>query len=203
VPGEWAYQSSREMWILVTAFSDEEGRAARLDSDPHQWVVYRGGVKFGVSGGDVFIDPPDGEAAYRVVLTGTRKGEELTSVVTLDWSFRSGVPSTGGVDPLPLMAAAYTPRLSAADLAAGKGRIGVAIQHHTKVPVAGRPAVELSYDSGQTWQPATVHGGASDRYVCVEPPAGAAKVSVRTSATDREGNTVTQTTIDAYPLPMG
>ncbi|MFL6077819.1 MAG: hypothetical protein ACJ73S_31030 [Mycobacteriales bacterium] len=63
--------------------------------------------------------------------------------------------------------------------------------------------VEVSYDDGQTWTPATVTGSGSQftaTYTTPDPAGTDGYVSVRTTATDAAGDSVTQTLIRAYAL---
>jgi hypothetical protein len=55
----------------------------------------------------------------------------------------------------------------------------------------------VSFDGGKTWQPATVTGSAGSYTASFTAPAGA-KVSLRTSAADAAGGTITETLINAY-----
>ena len=57
--------------------------------------------------------------------------------------------------------------------------------------------VEVSYDEGKTWQRVPV---TSNQVAKLNHPAGATSVSLRVSATNRDGNTVKETIIRAYTL---
>jgi hypothetical protein len=58
-------------------------------------------------------------------------------------------------------------------------------------------SVEVSYDEGKTWQRVLV---TAQLTAVLHHPANATSVSLRASATDRDGNTVKQTVIRAYTL---
>ena len=63
--------------------------------------------------------------------------------------------------------------------------------------------VEVSYDSGTSWTPATVTRSGDHftaTYTTPDPASTDGYVSVRTTATDAAGDTVTQTLIRAYAL---
>jgi hypothetical protein len=64
------------------------------------------------------------------------------------------------------------------------------------VPVT-RASVSVSFDSGKTWPPAKVTGHAGNYTVTFTAPAGV-KVSLRTSAADAAGGSVTETITNAY-----
>ena len=58
-------------------------------------------------------------------------------------------------------------------------------------------AVSVSFDGGKTWHRAAVTGSNGRYAAAFTAPAGA-KVSLRTSAADAAGGTITETIIDAY-----
>jgi hypothetical protein len=57
--------------------------------------------------------------------------------------------------------------------------------------------VSVSFDGGKTWHPATVTGHDGSYTAAFKAPAGT-KVSLRTSATDAAGGSITETLINAY-----
>jgi hypothetical protein len=62
------------------------------------------------------------------------------------------------------------------------------------------PAVEVSYDDGKTWQRAKVSRDHQDWQATVNHPKGAQFVSLRSTLSDRDGNTQHLTIIRAYAL---
>ena len=59
--------------------------------------------------------------------------------------------------------------------------------------------VAVSFDGGKSWHAATVSGSAGSYTASFSAPAGV-KVSLRTSAADAAGGTVTETLINAYQV---
>ncbi len=59
--------------------------------------------------------------------------------------------------------------------------------------------VAVSLDGGKTWQQATVTGSGGSYTASFKAPAGA-NVSLRTSAADAAGGTITETLINAYQV---
>jgi hypothetical protein len=59
--------------------------------------------------------------------------------------------------------------------------------------------VSVSFDGGKTWQPAKVTGSGSSYDAVFDAPAGA-KVTLRTSATDAAGGSVTETITNAFEV---
>jgi hypothetical protein len=83
---------------------------------------------------------------------------------------------------------------------AGKQVLAVSVSHFE--PTAGtarvaRVGVLVSLDAGATWRPATVTGSGGAWTAVFTAPAGAT-VSLRTSATDAAGSSVTETLTGAY-----
>jgi hypothetical protein len=57
---------------------------------------------------------------------------------------------------------------------------------------------EVSYDDGRTWEPVAIERDGNHATAELVHPASAAFVSVRFSAADEAGNTVTHSTIRSY-----
>lgn len=69
----------------------------------------------------------------------------------------------------------------------------------TATPEVTQLSVELSFDDGQTWQPAATEPVGDDTFrVTARYPAGAESVALRVNGTDSQGNTVVQTLPEAY-----
>jgi hypothetical protein len=62
-----------------------------------------------------------------------------------------------------------------------------------------KAAMSVSFDGGKTWHPAHVTGQGGSYTVTFTAPA-AAKVSLRTSAADAAGRSVTETITNAYQI---
>jgi hypothetical protein len=62
-----------------------------------------------------------------------------------------------------------------------------------------RAAVSVSFDGGKTWHPAKVTGHDGSYTATFRAPAGT-KVSLRTSAADAAGGSVTETLPNAYQV---
>jgi len=163
-----------------------------------------------------------GPAAYRLdwfqAQPGNRGGYNDT-----EWTFRSGPggarrPAADGEcapDPargcslLPLLFVNYKLALNFDSQAkAGRPfRIALRISHqqHETAPSGLSATVSASYDDGRTWtrpRAAAGHGGGNFSATISQPPLPATTgfVSLRVTARDRAGNSVTQTIIRAYGL---
>ena len=120
-----------------------------------------------------------GDAAYQLRLRTARGGEDWLYGTKTDttWTFRSGAEG-----PLPLLRVDYTAPVTLTGTA-------TAAPHILRVEVPGsvRTTLEVSDDDGASWHPSAGR-----------IPAGHAPVSLRVTARDAAGNSVTQTVIRAY-----
>ncbi|MEW2386523.1 S8 family serine peptidase [Micromonospora sp. NPDC047707] len=151
--------------------------------------------------GSLHTDLPPEPATYRLEMTVTMPVIEVSTNVTTAWTFRSSHVDENRAVALPLLGVRYSPKLDDRNHARpGSGyRIPVEIYRQ---PTAGSAAVadltvEVSYDDGGTWHKAPLTRTGERWLATVDnPPAGA--VSLRTQATDTNGNQLEQTTIRAY-----
>ncbi|MEO3753501.1 S8 family serine peptidase [Streptomyces sp. B6B3] len=145
----------------------------------------------------VAIDVPDDEANYELVVTINREGvaAAVSTEFTASYTFTSVFASEHYSVPLPGSAIRFTPEL-ALDSTSPAGET-------VTVPVTVQPSAEenvealtvsVSTDGGETWTETPVEDGA----VTVDNPAAGGSVSFRAETEDSQGNTTTQTIIDAY-----
>jgi hypothetical protein len=207
---QWASRTGDEIDVALPLYGDRAGHAGSLvPTDSSRTALYRDGELVGesaLSGRGSFIVPPE-TATYRLEVADTRSAGELTTQLSAAWTFRSGHASGGGPVRLPLSAVRFTPALDA-DNAAPAGRA-----FDLPVTVAGQPgapaaptadlAVEISYDDGATWSKAPLRATPAGWTATVRHPAGAGFASLRATATDATGATVTETIIRAYRLAAG
>ncbi|MEU4237509.1 S8 family serine peptidase [Actinoplanes sp. NPDC026619] len=172
--------------LRVADFVDASDKHFTIDeADQSTARLYRNGTLISETR-DAWQDLtiPPGAATYRLALTTSRGGAEWqygTSTST-EWTFRSA-----GAGALPMLQIGYAAPVSLGGTATtGPHPLGVS------VPGARSVAVSLSSDDGATWRPAIGLGGT---FVV---PAGKGPVSLRVTATDRDGNTVKQTVLRAY-----
>ncbi|WP_147131864.1 S8 family serine peptidase [Stackebrandtia albiflava] len=159
--------------------------------------LYRGDTLLGESdrhGSGDFTGLSDG-TGYRLV-TEARRGADVSpfsTVVGVEWAFtaRDGLAPT-------LLSVAFAPRgLDEANHVAAGERVSVPVAVTNTTGDRVRPAalaVEVSFDDGETWREVTLrYGGVSFR-----TPEGTGTVSLRATAFDADGGSVTQTVIDAF-----
>jgi hypothetical protein len=137
-------------------------------------------------------DLPATRERYRV-LTDNDRGRWAATYSThtrTEWTFTSAAAGETPVT-LPLIQLDYAVPLDEAGRAARTAKVTVTPAQLPGVTArVGRAEVEVSYDDGRTWHP----GGA------LKAPRSASFVSLRVSARDSAGNTVTQEITRAFGL---
>ncbi|ONI79436.1 hypothetical protein ALI144C_26875 [Actinosynnema sp. ALI-1.44] len=201
----WQYLVRSENTILanIPLFGDGAGNSGSSAVDSSSTVLYRDGKKVGES-----TDPGYGEfqvpadtGSYTLTTEAVRSGvSDVSTTIRAAWTFRSG---PAGTDPvrLPLSTVRYTPALDATNSApAGESFIipvSVQQQASNQGTVPKTLTVDASFDGGQTWTATTI---VANVLAIVQHPNDATSVSLRAKATDRAGNTVEQTIINAYKV---
>jgi subtilisin family serine protease len=150
--------------------------------------------------GFFFVEPELAE--YTVRSKVDRPTGRLSTQLSAEWTFMSEFSAEGYA--LPLLAVRYAPNLDDHNAApAGKRfTFPVYVQRNGSADIAGvnAPTVEVSYDDGATWRPATVKPDRGQWKATVNHPAGAEFVSLRSSVSDSAGSAQQQTIIRAYAL---
>lgn len=169
-------------------------------------VLYREGAVVGESDEAGYGDfpVPARAATYRLHTHAVRDVSDLSTTVDAAWTFRSAPVAKPGGEALPLLVVRFEPRLDPRDRAPAETVFDLPVRVEWLRP--GRPAVtrmeiDVSYDDGAHWRPATLTGhpgGWTARLT--HPPVADGHVSLRARATDSLGSTVEQTVIRAYGL---
>jgi hypothetical protein len=165
------------------------------------------------------IPVPHATAQYQLDYDVTRSAPwwTLSTATHTEWTFKSG-PSTSELPPgwfcdgsgatqcnvLPLLFARYQlPVDDTEHEPAGPvtGEIDIShLQGAANTAITGF-AMQVSFDGGQTWQPATTTTIGPGRYqVSYTNPSGAATADIRVSASDAQGNTLSQVVQQAYAI---
>jgi hypothetical protein len=198
----WAYRDGDQIVMNVPLFTDSGGNAGSTATESGSTKLYRGDQlvgEFPYGGYGYFPDLPAARGKYRLT-TEAAKPERFapTASVSAEWTFSSS--HVDGVAALPLNAVRFLPELTADGSAPAGKRFQIPVQVQDETGATHRPkrlTVEVSYDEGKTWQRVQV---TSNQVAKLNHPANATSVSLRASATDRDGNTVKQTIINAYTL---
>lgn len=203
IPQRWASRSGDVIGVGLPLFSDGAGNAGFSIVDSGSTVLFRNGQKIGetpfAGGGEFEVPAEPGD--YRLIAEAVRPGIfDVGTAVSAAWTFRSSHVDEARVERLPLSAVRFFPRLDA-DNAAPAGTpylVPVLLQRQPGDLLRPRRlSVDVSYDEGKTWRKAEVIFNLA---VKLQHPADASSVSLRATATDRDGNTVEQTIIRAYKL---
>ncbi|MDX3234489.1 S8 family serine peptidase [Streptomyces sp. ME03-5709C] len=151
-------------------------------------------------GGDV----PAASGRYRLVTSTERtEGYPYSTATRTEWGFSSAAPGTEDPQVLPLLQLDYGIRTDTAGAARRDAELTVSASPLPGAS-AGRvstDAVEVSYDDGRTWRKLALRGaGDGAARVRLDAPRRAEFLSLRVRASDKHGDTVTQTVIRATGL---
>ncbi|WP_036373021.1 S8 family serine peptidase [Micromonospora sp. ATCC 39149] len=192
--------------VDLSVHSDAAGHVGGSLNEPQWTRLYRDGKLVGESGyagyGD--FEVPPGAADYRVEILARRDLTDLSTEVTGAWTFRSKHVDGDDFVPQPAMAVRFAPALRA-DNSAPAGRtfaVPVRVEPQDGAPKAkvASLAVDASYDGGRTWHKAQLRRQGSGWVATLTHPVGPGYASLRATAKDTAGNTVTTRVIQAYRL---
>ncbi|MGC5288131.1 S8 family serine peptidase [Micromonospora sp. DT231] len=205
-PGQGVTRLGDAIQVDVPLHSDAEGHPGGSAVDTARTALYRDGVLVGESsdtGYGEFAVPP-GAAAYRLEVSATRSFTDLSTEVSTAWTFRSRHVPGDDYRRLPVSAIRFTPPLDADNTARAGRSLVIPVQVKRQPGAAGsrltKLTVDVSYDGGKTWQTAQVRNGGHGWTATVKHPAGAGYASLRATARDATGSTVTERIIQAYRL---
>ncbi|MEU8165514.1 S8 family serine peptidase [Micromonospora sp. NPDC049004] len=179
-------------------FGDATGRPASRDDLPVEVRLFRNGTRIGTSDSPwAEFTVPAGKADYRLEATARRgTPDTLSTSVTVAWTFTSA--HTSAPQRLPLTTARPTPTLDDTNTARAGRIMAIPVSLDRQAGSSAAPnrklGVSASFDDGRTWVALPVVGGAA----LIAHPRRAGFVSLRVTATDTAGNTVTQTVLRAY-----
>lgn len=204
--GHGGWRSADTIGYNLNLFTDQaDNRLGWSATDTAQTALSRNGQQVGAEAGlSGSFDVPAAPDTYRLEATATRSTATLSTRVDAAWTFRSGHAAGPDTQPLPLMAVRFAPPLDQRNRA-NAGRtfaIPVHVQRQPGAPASGPRTlrVEVSYDDGGHWRPATVTGSGWSRTAVITHPAVDGFVSLRATAVDRDGNTAELTLIRAYVI---
>jgi hypothetical protein len=201
-------REDNELFLSMGALTDAAGHLANSDifSEEYNGKIYVDGVLEHDIFASVFMNAaiPAGDHRIRVVTDLQRKNlfwQQSTGIKT-EWTFESDQP-TGAVQVLPMLGIDYVMALSSTN-SAPAGRYDFTVEFSMPDTVETqrvvKRSIDISWDGGQTWKPAklTKCGDTSCKVEVRNQPGGQA--SLRVSATDAAGRTVTQQITDAYAV---
>ncbi|MBM0233563.1 S8 family serine peptidase [Micromonospora sp. STR1_7] len=184
----------------VPLFGDADGRPASRDDRPVQFRLSRDGKEIGTSDSAWAEFPvPADKATYRLEATTTRGAPDtLSTSVSVAWTFTSA--HTSSPQRLPLTTARPTPALDDTNTARGGRMMTIPVALDRQAGSTAAPnrtlGVSASFDDGRTWVALPVLRGVA----LIGHPRRPGFVSLRLTATDTAGNSVTQTIQRAYRI---
>jgi hypothetical protein len=200
-------REENDLYLSMGAFTDAAGHLANSDifSSEYNGKIYVDDVLEHdiFASGFMNVTIPPGDHRIRVVTDVQRKNLfwQLSTGIKTEWTFESDQPQDF-LQVLPMLGIDYVMPLSATNSATA-GRYDFTVRFSMPDTVEMRPivkrSVDISWDGGQTWRPAGTSCGDTSCKVQVRNQADG-HASLRVSATDAAGRTVTQEVIDAYAV---
>ncbi|MEE1671094.1 S8 family serine peptidase [Streptomyces sp. WAC07094] len=140
---------------------------------------------------------------YRLVVDNDRGAwaNPYSTHTLTEWDFTSAVTGSDSAVSLPLIQLDYGVDTDRAGRADRHARLSVAASHlpGTKASI-GKPTLDVSYDDGATWQRAALGAQGEGWRTALRAPRSAGFVSLRVTARDSDGNSVSQTITRAFGL---
>ena len=205
-PDLWASRIVDTLLVVPPFFGDAAGREGYSLTDSERTVVSRDGTVISDEPFlGAFVDVPPEAATYQVAMRAERATAfDLSTVLAATWTFRSS--HVDGEEPrrLPLSVVRFNPIVDRTNTAVGGHTALVPLTVSTQ-PDSGAArvaslAVEVSYDDGANWRPATVINLLGHRFVVLQHPNVNGFVSLRTRLEDANHNLVEQIMIHAYRI---
>ncbi|MCX4991127.1 MULTISPECIES: S8 family serine peptidase [unclassified Streptomyces] len=167
--------------------------------------VYQDGVLVdeGKSSAGYVWDAPADEHTYKVVTDTTLDPErwKLSTKGHTEWTVRSAATPEDHYTFLPLLNLGYDIDTDlTGDVRGGKVPVSLYAEYVKGAPdtgTIGGGKLEVSYDDGKTWKAVPLTGGKARWTGTLSVPRGAEFVSLRASARDDQGGTVSQETVRA------
>ncbi|MFD5320311.1 S8 family serine peptidase [Streptomyces sp. NPDC127098] len=187
---------------IVNPYADGASHTGDSVFDSASTTLYRNGEEYATEDGNyldwVSFELPAGEAAYELVTTASRSetGGNVSTEVTASYTFTAAPGGEEDIIDVPATAVRYTPELALDST----GPAGETVQVPVTIQGTGADGnlesltVSVSHDGGETWTETPVDDGT----LTVTNPEAGGTVSFHAVAVDTQGNTTTQTIIDAY-----
>ncbi|MFC5203689.1 S8 family serine peptidase [Streptomyces kaempferi] len=194
----------------ITAWGDSAGHAgvAWADGDTSKISLYQGDQLLGEEANERIVTVegvPTDPLPYRIVVEGKRDlpGRPYSTRTRTEWGFTSGTTDYRVLSPLPLIQLDYAVATDLSGRANRRGALTVTPSHFkgaTGAASVRTVALEVSYDDGATWHRTTLRHSGTDWKASLDAPSKARFTSLRTTARDANGNSVSQTVIRAFGL---
>lgn len=183
---------------------DADGNALGTRADREWSRLERDGVPVASSErfGELRADElPAGPARYTLSTSLSRRTyADVSTRLECVWTFVSA--STGGVEPLPLLAVRYRPDVDGENRGTRRGLtvvpFAIVAPPGTELPQLRSVRLEVSGDGGRSWRPATVAPAGRRGFRAVFGRPAGPTVSLRATLVDAAGHRTRQTVIDAF-----
>lgn len=185
------------------------------DSGRHQGVVYGGvTVESSLYQGDNLLaqgsdflsaEVTPEELPYRLVVDATRDlpDRPYSPRTHTEWGFVSDQADYTALEPLPLIQLDYDVSTDLAGRAHRRTDLVVTPSQLPGAAEAGKIStvtLEISYDDGATWRTAELRRSGNEWLTKLDAPSKSKFATVRATAKDTKGNSVTQTVVRAFGL---
>ncbi|MBB5840776.1 S8 family peptidase [Kribbella italica] len=207
VAGGGVYREGNVMDLFLFPNGDGDGHDGMSDEVvASSTKLFRDGKLYDESPipGQLYLeDVPAGKASYRLEIVQNRPMLQLANRMEGVWTFSS--QDTGETkELLPLKAVRFTPRVDERNAVKRQPvsvlDLAVTSAPGAKVTPAKSVVVQVSGDGGKTWQRASVLPAGKGKYKAVFKTPTGQLVSLKSVVVDRDGNTATQTVLNAYRL---
>jgi hypothetical protein len=201
-------RAGNTVYVYISPNADGDGHAGdSLEVDKSAIKLFRNGklISSDASPGQLFVENvAAGNGFFRLEASQVRSRLQLATQMSSVWTFKS--QDTGSREvPLPLWEVRPRP---AVDLNNAVARhpvsilpLDVATQPGAKVGAVKQVTLQVSGDGGKTWSKATVVRTGKTSYKAIfRTPAGAKVISLRSTLADKDGNTVSQSVLNAYRI---
>ena len=206
VAAKGIYRTGDTLWLLPSLFSDSASRDGYLSgsgSADHITLTSDGTTLVDSAGATgAAVNVPAGDATYTLSVTQDRSAtypDLPSNGVSASWTFRSG--HVDGTRNLAVSAIRFTPVLDQNNAATANAVIPVPfqVQHQpgSTASVTTTSDLQVSYDDGRTWVKPVAFRGGDQGLALVKNPANG-YVSLKATATDAAGDSVSETIIHAY-----
>ncbi|WP_406259794.1 S8 family serine peptidase [Actinacidiphila glaucinigra] len=194
----------------ISAWGDSGGHAGVVwaDGDTSKVSLYQGTQLIGETANDGIFSVeglPTERLPYRLVVEGNRNlpGRPYSTRTRTDWGFTSGTTDYTALSPLPLIQLDYAVATDLSGRAGRRSAVSVTPSHLKGVTDGGTirtVTLDVSYDDGATWHRTTSRHKGAAWTASLNAPSKARFASLRATAKDAKGNTVSQTVIRAFGL---
>ncbi|MEU0187099.1 S8 family serine peptidase [Streptomyces sp. NPDC006207] len=193
---------------VLPAWGDSGGHSgvAWVDGNTSKFSLYQGDQLLGEDYNERIVTveglSPDPQP-YRIVVEGERNVPDrpYSTRTRTEWGFTSSTTDYSAITPLPLVQLDYAVATDLSGKAKRRTALTVTASHLKGAAGAGAirtVTLEVSYDDGATWRKTTLRQSGGGWKAQLDAPSRARFASLRTTARDAKGNSVSQTLIRAF-----